>query len=77
MILLTTTDHIPDKKYEIIGIVSENRSFSIFAKTEISKVVVKLQDEAEKMGADAVVGIKVFTTSRNGTSLMGTAVKFI
>ncbi len=75
--ILTTTENIPGKKYEIIGIVSENRTFSILAKTEIGKVTVKLEAEAEKMGADAVVAIKVFSTSNGGTSLIGTAVKFV
>ncbi|MDK2819928.1 MAG: selenium-binding protein [Mycoplasmataceae bacterium] len=74
--IVTTTDNIPGKTYEIISFISSNRTMSIFAKTEIDKVKNKLIDEASAMGADAIVGVRIFATPNGGTAMYGTAVKF-
>ncbi len=75
--LVITSENIPGKKYEIIGFVSANRTISIFAKTEIRKVKNKLISEAEELGADAIIAVRLFATSNNSTAMYGTAVKFV
>jgi len=75
--IVTTTENIPGKKYEIIGFVSANRTMSILAKTEISKCKNKLISEAEGLGADAIIAVRVFSTANSSTAMYGTAVKFI
>ncbi|MGL4183883.1 MAG: heavy metal-binding domain-containing protein [Metamycoplasmataceae bacterium] len=75
--ILTTTDLIPEKKYEIIGLIFGNRTISIFNKTEMEKAINKLKDEAIKLSADAVVGIRPYTASNGSTCIIGTAVKFV
>ena len=74
--IVTTTENIPGKTYEIIGSVYSNRTMSFFAKTELAKAEMKMIDEAKQMGADAIVCMRVFTTANNGTGIYGTAVKF-
>lgn len=75
--LVVTTENIPGKSYAVLGLVSSNRTMSIFAKTEIAKAEIKLVDEARSMGADAIVCVRIFTTPNAGTAMYGTAVKFI
>ncbi|MGL5522211.1 MAG: heavy metal-binding domain-containing protein [Metamycoplasmataceae bacterium] len=75
--ILTTTDLIPGKQYEIIGIIFGNRTISLFNKTEMEKAISKLEDQAAKLKADAVVGIRPYTAANGSTCIIGTAVKFI
>jgi len=75
--LIITSENIPGKKYEIIGFVCANRTMSIFAKTEIDKVKNKLINEAEALGADAIIAVKLFSTANSSTAMYGTAVKFV
>lgn len=75
--IVTTTDNIPGKNFEIISFISSNRTMSIFAKTEIDKVKTKLIEEAKLIGADAIVCVRIFSTSNGGTAMYGTAIKFI
>ncbi|MGL4950705.1 MAG: heavy metal-binding domain-containing protein [Mycoplasma sp.] len=75
--LLSTTDTIPNKQYEILGVVTGNRIISIMSKTEITKAMEKMKEEARSMGADAVIGIKPYTTANNSTGVIGTAIKYI
>lgn len=75
--IVTTNENIPGRNYEIISFVCANRTFSVFAKTEINKVKDKLIEEAKQIGADAIVSVRVFSTPTGGTAIYGTAVKFI
>lgn len=75
--LVSTTDFIPDRKYEIIGLVTGVRFMSFLAKTELSKAIDKLIEEAQSMHADAIVGLRPYTTPNGSTGVIGTAVKFI
>lgn len=75
--ITTTTDIIPGYTYEIINVIFSTRYISIFSKTEGEKALSKLIDEASYVGANAIVGIKAYTTSSGSTCLMGTAVKLI
>lgn len=75
--ILTTTENIPGRKYEIIGIVIGNGLLSITSKDGSYKALEKLESEALKLGADAVICIKAVTTARGSQSYIGTAVKFI
>jgi uncharacterized protein YbjQ (UPF0145 family) len=74
--LVTTTENIPGKSYEIIGTVYSNRTMSLFAKTEIAKAEAKMIEEAKSQGADAIVCVRIFTTANGGTGIFGTAVKY-
>lgn len=73
----STTDYIPDRKYEIIGTVTGTRFMSMLSSTEVTKAIAKLIDEAKEMGADGVIGIKPYTTANRSTGVIGTAIKFI
>ncbi|MGL5438163.1 MAG: heavy metal-binding domain-containing protein [Metamycoplasmataceae bacterium] len=76
--ILTTTDIIPGKQYEIIGLVFGNRTISIFNKTQMEKAIKKLEEQATELKADAVIGIRPYTANATGsTCIIGTAVKFI
>ena len=74
--LVITSENIPGKKFKVIGLVAANRSISILAKTEIYKVKNKLIVEAEALGADAIIAVRVFATANNSTAMYGTAVKY-
>ncbi len=74
--LVTSTENIPGKTYTIIGLVTSNRSMSIFAKTEMAKAEAKMISQAETIGADAIVCVRIFATPNGGTGVYGTAVKF-
>ena len=50
---------------------------SFFSKTEIYTVENKLIIEATALGADAVVGVRVFNTSTSSTTMYGTTLKLI
>ena len=76
-IILTTTDTIPNKQYEIIGLVMGNRLTWLTSKGAASTAISRLEEEAIEMGADAVVGIKPDTTATGSQCYIGTAVKFI
>ena len=75
--IITTLENIPGKKYEIIKLVAANRMISFFSKTEIYTVENKLIIEATALGADAVVGVRVFNTSTSSTTMYGTTLKLI
>lgn len=75
--ITTTTDIIPGYTYKIINVIFSTRIISIFSKTEGEKALSKLIDEAKYVGAEAIVGIKAYTTANGSTCLMGTAVKLI
>ena len=102
--ILTTTENIPGKEYQILGPVvgSEVRAkhvgkqFMAGLKTlvggEVSQfsellaetkraAITKMEDEAKKLGADAVVCYRYFTADvMDGTievAAYGTAVKFV
>lgn len=75
--ILTTTEQIPGKKIEIMGVVLGNRLVSFMSKTEATKALAKIEEEAKGMGADAVVALKPYTTSNGSTCFIGTAVKFV
>ncbi len=75
-IILTTTDSIPGKEYEIIGLVRGNRFRWFTSKEDAEIAISRLEEEAIAMGADAVIGIRPDTTSVEQCYL-GTAIKFI
>jgi len=75
--IVVTTENILGKKCKPVGFVSANRTMSIFADTEMYKVQLSLIDQAKRIGADAIVAVRMFSTNNGGTAMYGTAVKFI
>ena len=75
--IVTKNENIPGRNYEIISFVCANTTFSVFAKTEITKVKDKLIEEAKQLGVDASVSVRVSSTATGGTAIYGTPVKFI
>ncbi len=75
--LVATVDYIPNRKYEILGVVTGNRIISVFSKTEVNKAIDKLVEEAKSLGASGVIGLKPYTTSNGSTCVIGTAIKFL
>lgn len=74
----STTDYIPDRKYEIIGIVTNPNFVTVFSKIIDPTVAIeKLVEEATKMKADGIIGIKPYTAANGATGVIGTAIKFI
>ena len=74
---VATVDYIPDRKYKVLGITAGNRIVSILSKTEFNKALDKCIEEAKSMGADGIIGVRVFTTSNGSTCVIGTAIKFL
>ncbi len=74
---VATVDFLPDRKYKVLGITSGNRIVSFLSKTEFNKALEKCIEEARSMGADGLIGIRVFTTSNGSTCVIGTAIKFL
>lgn len=101
--LVTTTEHIPGRNYEILGecfgvttqsrnafsdigaglksiVGGEVRGYTKMLETSRRDAIQKLKDEAQKMGADAVVMMR-FDSGSIAAEMMtvvayGTAVKF-
>lgn len=76
-ILVSTVNYIPNRQYQILGIVVGNRAASIFSKTEAQKAIDKMVSDATQMGADGVIGIRINTSAKGSTTVIGTAIKFI
>lgn len=101
--LISTTDHISDKKFEILGMVKgniantrhigrdimagfrnivggESKSYTELIEQSEDEALRRMKDAAEKLGADAVIGVRFSTTSlaEGICELMayGTAIKF-
>lgn len=74
---MATVDYLPDRKYRVLGLVSGARIISILAKTEFKKALDKVVDEAQTLGADGIIGIRVYTSPNGSTSVIGTAIKFL
>lgn len=72
-----TVDYLPDRKYEVIGLVTGVRIISILAKTEFHKALEKMLDEARSLGANGVIGIRSWTTPNGSTCVIGTAIKLL
>lgn len=75
--LVATVDYIPNREYKILGIVTGNRTISIFAKTEAKKAMNKMIDDAKSIGADAIIGVRINTSANGSTFVIGTAIKFM
>ncbi len=75
--ILTTTENIPGKKYEIISVVTSNPTFGLLNKDKMKESLLDMEKEGRKINADAIVGIKTISSWGGGTSTMGTAVRFI
>jgi uncharacterized protein YbjQ (UPF0145 family) len=75
--ITTSIENIPGKKYKVVGFVYGTTHILILSDKDIFKLTLKIIDQAKAIKADAVVGIRVFTTSNNGAGMYGTAVKFI
>jgi uncharacterized protein YbjQ (UPF0145 family) len=78
-ILVTTTEDIPGKKFEVLGLVTADIGRP--ASPNFKHVCQELQKEAEKLGADAIIGFRAtaFRNSINWVSqaAYGTAIRFI
>lgn len=74
---IATVEFLPDRKYRVLGLVSGTRFISFLAKTEFHKALEKIVDEARTMGADGIIGLRVYTTANNSTAVIGTAIKFL
>jgi len=76
-IIVTTTDIVPGKEIvEILGVVhGKSEKWTTESRAKDS-AVKKMVEKAEKLGADAIVGVKI-TAGGLGRSVavMGTAVK--
>ena len=83
-LLVTTTEHIPGKEYEVIGEVFglTTQSKNVLMLDEARNISVdRLRKNARDMGADAVVMMR-FDSGSIGTDMQsvaayGTAVKYV
>ncbi len=57
-LLITTTENIPGAEYSIIGFVGGLSDNNPFAKDALNTGYVRMQEEAAKLGADAIVAVK-------------------
>ena len=76
--IVSSCDTLPNKKYEIIGIVVGKSLFKIFSKNDVHNAIRKMCKEARDKNADGVIGIKITTSSSTGSIVViGTAIKLI
>lgn len=75
-IVLSTTEHIPNVNYEILGLVIEKVNNINDFKKAFNMAIKGLIKEARELGADAVIGIKPDPTWGNHCYI-GTAIRFI
>lgn len=79
-ILVTTTDDIPGRKYEVLGLVTADVTiYQPYVSPNLIHVSKALQKEAEKLGADAIIGFRatVFTDDNVIQTAYGTAIRFL
>lgn len=75
-IMLTTIDYIPGIEFEVLGIVIGNKLNWFKSKKSASIALDRLKEQANKLGANAVVGIRPDTTSTGSQCYIGTAIRF-
>jgi uncharacterized protein YbjQ (UPF0145 family) len=72
--LLVTITELPGRRYNVLGIVSTSQGG-----VSLDQALNHLGDEANKIGADAVLGVQMAIDSAPGGMvfhLIGTAIKF-
>lgn len=81
--IVTTSDYIPNKNYELIGLVT-TIVYTNSVDDYFNKVAEKIKNKAAELHADAVIGFRaslVFEKELNTKTIYqtayGTAVKFI
>jgi len=73
-----TIDHYPGREYEVIGMVTaEHFDPKLIKRIDIRGVFPKIQDEAQKANADAVIGVKLYQYDAASVIGYGTAIKFL
>lgn len=75
--IVSSCDTLPNKKYEIIGLVIGTSLFKMFSKNDASSAIQKMCEEAYDKKADGVIGIKITTASTGSIVAIGTAIKLI
>jgi len=74
---LVNTDHVPGKTLEMLGFVSGSRFVvTIIDNRAIERAIQNMVENAEKLGADAIVNIR-YTSATNHAFVSGTAAKFV
>lgn len=76
-VMITTTENIPGRKYQIISIISATKIN--FSKANLKQCFEELIKQSRKLDADAVVSVRVINV-KFGFSYSyayGTAVKYI
>lgn len=75
---VVTIDHFPDRQYEVIGtVVAEYQNPNPLLKgIKVGNVIPALQASAEKVNADAVLGMRMYQTIAGDLTAYGTAIRF-
>jgi uncharacterized protein YbjQ (UPF0145 family) len=76
LMIITTTDKVPNMEIvKILGVVHDARTAWASGKSAQEKIIQQLQKQAEELGADAIVGLKIELSAPGGYTGIGTAVK--
>jgi len=74
--IVTTTDNVPGQKIaKILGVVHDSRTAWASGKKAQDLIMKELVKQAEALGADAIIGLKLELASFGGYIGTGTAVK--
>lgn len=74
--IVTTTDNVPRKEIaRILGVVYDSRTAWLSGKRAQERIIRELVKQAEALGADAIIGLKMELVAGGGYIGTGTAVK--
>jgi uncharacterized protein YbjQ (UPF0145 family) len=74
--IVTTTESVPGREIaKILGVVHDAQTAWVSGKRAQEKIIRSLTRQAEALGADAIIGLKLQLISVGGYSGVGTAVK--
>jgi len=74
--IITTTDGVPGREIaKILGVVNDAQTAWVSGKSAQDKIIRSLTKQAEALGADAIVGLRLQLSTVGGYNGVGTAVK--
>lgn len=73
---LANVDSIPDRKYEILGMVTQTTFTNGFEGAVLEDAFKKMMGEVAYMGGNGIIGIKIHCANNGSCLIVGTAIRF-